>query len=333
MTGLLLVNLGTPDAPTTRSVRRYLREFLSDPLVIDIPSFFRFLLVNGIIAPFRSPKSAEAYQKIWTNEGSPLLVYTKRLAESVSAQLDSSWNVEIGMRYGKPSIREGLQALQKRGATSIRVLPLFPQEADSSTGSAVREVLKQTAALGLPRPWILPPFFAHPGFLKSWELVARPVIDRVRPDHVLISFHGVPERHLRKVSPLCLTSASCCEPHQPGNAHCYRSHCLQTAQGIAQKLGLDRDRWSVSFQSRLGRTPWIKPFTDLVIPELIRSGKKRMVVISPSFVADCLETLEEIGIRARASAMAAGAEAFELVPCLNTHPAWVETVVEMVRSC
>lgn len=314
MIGILLVNLGTPDAPTTPAVRRYLRQFLSDPMVIDIHPVARWLLVNFAIAPFRSPKSARAYKKVWMKEGSPLLVHTRALGQKVSEKLGPGYAVSIGMRYGQPSIASGLEGLIEAGATEIRVLPLFPQYAASSTGSAVADVERVMSSHKDGPVWsILPPFYHHPGFIEAFAQVGEPVIQKVRPDHVLFSFHGLPERHIRKGDP-------------------YRDHCYVTAKEIAGKLALPEKDYSVSFQSRLGRTPWIKPYTDLVIPALVRSGRKRIVVFCPAFVADCLETLEEIAIRAKESAMATGAEAFELVPSLNADPAWVETVCGMVSE-
>lgn len=329
MVGILLVNLGTPDAPTTPAVRRYLRQFLSDPMVIDIHPVARWLLVNLAIAPFRSPKSAKAYKKVWMREGSPLLVHTQALGQKVSEKLGPGYAVSIGMRYGQPSIASGLEGLIKAGATEIRVLPLFPQYAASSTGSAVAEVLKR----GIPIK-ILPPFFRHSGFIEAFARVGEPVLERVRPDHVLFSFHGLPERHILKEDPVgnhCLKFDECCDQDVMQNQRCYRSHCFKTAHALRKRIGIPEDLCSISFQSRLGRTPWLKPYTDLILPELVRNGRKRIVVFCPTFVADCLETLEEIGIRAKESAIAAGAEAFELVPSLNDYPLWVETVCEMVR--
>ncbi len=313
MMGILLINLGTPDAPTTRSVRRYLRQFLSDPRVIDIHPVARWLLLNFIILPFRSPKSATAYQKIWTNQGSPLLFNTMALGEAVAKKLGPHYAVEVGMRYGSPSIESALNKLKKKGVLKIKALPLFPQYASSSTGSALEELSRVAGKqINTPPLSILPPFYDRPGFIESFAETGKPVLEKIRPDHVLFSFHGLPERHIQKGDP-------------------YQNHCFQTAQAIAKKIGIPDDFCSVSFQSRLGRTPWIKPYTDLVIPELIHSGKKRIVVFCPSFVADCLETLEEIGIRAKESAMAQGAEDLVLVPSLNQSPQWVETVCEIVR--
>ena len=313
MIGILLINLGTPDAPTTSAVRHYLRQFLSDPKVIDIHPIARWLLVNLIIAPFRSPKSAALYQKIWTKEGSPLLIHTENLARAVGQKLGSSYAVEIGMRYGNPSIASAVRKLVEKKVEKIRVLPLFPQYAASSTGSAIEEVSRVAGKLGnIPPIETIPPFFDHPGFIRNFAGIGKPVLERIKPDQILFSFHGLPERHIQKGDP-------------------YQKQCFRTAELIAAELGLPSDIWKVSFQSRLGRTPWIKPYTDLLLLDLAKAGKKRIVVFCPAFVADCLETLEEIGIRNREAVIACGAETLELVPSLNSHPKWVETVCEMVR--
>lgn len=334
MIGVLLVNLGTPDAPTTGAVRKYLTEFLSDPRVIDIAAPLRWLLVHGIIAPFRSPKSAAAYRKIWTEQGSPLLVNTKKLGEEVQKRLGTGYAVAIAMRYGAPSIRSALQNLPAQGVDRLRIMPLYPQYASSSGGSTIEEVFRRLGpSWNLPHIEILSSFYDHPGFIRSFAEVGRPALESLKPDHVVFSFHGLPERHILKSDPAgghCLKSASCCDRMSEDNRFCYRAQCFQTARLIAHALNIATEYYSVSFQSRLGRTPWIKPYTDLLVPELIRSGKKKIAVFCPAFVADCLETLEEIGIRLRNEAAALGA-ALELVPSLNHHPAWVETIASLVR--
>ncbi len=336
MIGILLVNLGTPDAPTTSAVRRYLRQFLSDPMVIDIHPMARWMLVNFVIAPFRSPKSAEAYRKVWTPEGSPLLVNTRRLAKKVQEKLGEGYKVAAGMRYGNPSIVSAVTSLIEAGVSEIRMLPLFPQYAASSTGSAVAEFERVMKSVKNAPPFrVLPSFYKHPGFIEAFARIGETVLEKVRPDHVLFSFHGLPERHILKEDPVgnhCLKFDECCDQDVMQNQRCYRSHAFKTARALMKRIGIPDDVCSVSFQSRLGRTPWLKPYTDLVVPELVKKGRKRLVVFCPTFVADCLETLEEIGIRARESAMAAGAETFELVPSLNDHPLWVEAVAGLVSS-
>jgi ferrochelatase len=335
MTGLLLCNLGTPDQPTPASVRRYLRQFLSDPRVLDIHPVGRWLLLNLIILPLRSSKSAAAYRKIWSERGSPLLWHSEDLVAAVRRQLGPDWVVELGMRYGHPSIGSALEKLRNAGADRIVVFPLYPQYAVSSTGSTVAEVFRLAA-----RPWSPPSltfveaFYEDPGFIDAFAAVGGPILKSAEPDHVLMSFHGLPERHMRKTdatSRHCLASADCCERIVPANRNCYRAQCYATARALAGRLGLAEGSWSVSFQSRLGRTPWIHPYTDVVIPRLAAEGKKRLVVFSPAFVADCLETVEEIGMRAKEQFVAAGGEQLTLVPSLNATPAWVDAVVALAR--
>ncbi len=332
--GLLLVNLGTPDAPETGPVRRYLREFLSDPRVVDMNPVGRWLLLNLIILPFRPKKSAHAYQSIWTPEGSPLLVHSKALAAAVAERLAGRYEVELAMRYGNPSLPDAVARLKAKGVRDFTVLPLYPQEAASTSGSTLARLYELLA-----EPWdvsnvrAVPAFHEHPAFLEAFAEVARPVIAEARADHVLFSFHGVPERHIRKSDASgkhCLASAGCCEALTDANRHCYRAQCFATARGIAGKLGLEPDGWSISFQSRLGRDPWVQPYTDVVLPELAARGVKRLAVLCPAFVADCLETLEEVAMRGAEQFIASGGEALTLVPSLNAHPAWVNTVVRLV---
>lgn len=334
--GLLLVNLGTPDAPETGPVRRYLREFLSDPRVVDIHPVGSWLLLNLFILPFRPAKSAHAYRQVWTPEGSPLLVYSRALAAGVAQRLGGEYEVELAMRYGNPSLPDVVARLRARGVSDFTVLPLYPQEAPSSSGSSLARVYEVLAEpWDVPNVRAVPAFHADVGFLEAFAQVARPVIDGARADYVLFSFHGVPERHVRKSDPTgqhCLASAGCCDVLTDVNRHCYRAQCFATARGIAARLGLGPEGWSVSFQSRLGRTPWVRPYSDLVLPELAARGVKRLAVMCPSFVADCLETLEEVAIRGREQFIACGGESLTLVPSLNAHPAWVDAVVRLVRE-
>jgi ferrochelatase len=334
--GLLLVNLGTPDAPETGAVRRYLREFLSDPRVVDIHPVGRWFLLNFIILPFRSPKSAHAYRTIWTQEGSPLMVHSRALTAAVAQRLAGEYEVELAMRYGNPSLPDAVARLRQRGVTDFTVMPLYPQEAPSSSGSSLArtyEVLSEP--WDVPNMRAVPAFHDHPAFLGAFVEVARPAISELRADHVLFSFHGVPERHVRKSDPSgkhCLASGGCCDVLTDANRHCYRAQCFATARALARGLGLASEGWSVSFQSRLGRTPWVQPYTDVVLPELAARGVKRLAVMCPAFVADCLETVEEVAIRGREQFLASGGEAFTLVPSLNSHPAWVDGVVRLVRE-
>lgn len=341
-TGVLLVNLGTPDAPRAPEVRRYLREFLVDPRVIDINPVGRWLLVNLFVAPFRAPKSAEAYEQVWTKAGSPLLVHSRDLADAVAKRLPH-YEVELGMRYGRPSLVDGMSRLRDAGCDHLVLVPLYPQYASSSTGSTLELVYREAQRLwNTPYISVTPPFFDHPGFLDAFASVGRPVLADLDPDHVVFSFHGLPERQIKKSDPTgrhCLASDDCCdraiaaddgEPAAAGR-DCYRAQCVSTARGIAERLGISRDGYTISFQSRLGRAEWIKPDTPSVVNTLQQRGVKRIAVFCPAFVADCLETLEEIGIRLKSEFEGAGGERLELVPSLNAEAVWVDAVVDLVE--
>jgi ferrochelatase len=254
----------------------------------------------------------------------------------VQRELGDKFFVELGMRYGEPSILSALKRLKEKKVEKIRVLPLYPQYASSTTGSTEELLLKLDHQMeGLPDLQFLPPFFEHPGFLKGFAEVGQFFLEEFKPDHILFSFHGLPERHLLKEDigkNHCLKSPDCCEKIIPANAHCYRAHCFQSAYGIAKELGLLKGDYTIAFQSRLGRARWIHPFTDFVIREWAKQGKKRIAVFCPSFVTDCLETLEEIGIRAREDFVNHGGEDLLLIPSLNTHPTWVKAVAGMLRG-
>jgi protoporphyrin/coproporphyrin ferrochelatase len=333
--GVLLVNLGTPDAPHPPAVRRYLRDFLSDPRVIDINPVLRWLLLRLVILPVRPRRSAEAYAKIWGEGGSPLLVHGQALRDAVGQRLGEV-PVALAMRYGNPSIAAGLDQLHADGCDHLVVVPLFPQYASSSTGSAVEAVYSEAGRRwNTPFVSVVPAFFDDLRFIEAFAQVAQPVLEELRPDHVLMSFHGLPERHMRKSDPSgrhCLASPGCCDKLVDANRNCYRAQCFATAQALAGRLGLPEGGWSVAFQSRLGRDPWIRPYTDERLVELAKAGVERLAVMCPAFVADCLETLEEIGMRADESFRAAGGTALRLVPSLNTHPAWVDAVVGLVHD-
>ena len=332
--GVLLVNLGTPDAPQTREVRRYLRQFLSDPRVLDIHPIGRAALLNLVILPRRPRKSAEAYRKIWTEDGSPLLTNGRLLAKGVQERLPQT-EVALAMRYGRPSIATGLAQLVDAGCDEIVVFPLFPQYASSSTGSAVEAVYHEAAKLwNTPFLRVVPPFYDDEAFIRSFAAVARPVLADLQPDHVLFSYHGLPERQVTKSDPTgahCLSAPGCCDSITFANRQCYSAHCYATTRALVAALDLQDGSYSSSFQSRLGRTPWLTPHTDKVIPELARKGAKTMAVFSPSFVADCLETVEEIGMRARDDFLGAGGEELVLIPSLNAHEVWLEAAVEIIQ--
>jgi len=335
MIGTLLLNLGTPDAPTPAAVRRYLREFLSDPRVIDIHPVGRKLLLELVILPFRPRKSAAAYAKVWGAEGSPLLTLSRQLETKVREAMGPGHLVELGMRYGHPSIPEALARLRTGGATRLVVAPLYPQYSSSATGSSLEAVFAELARHHVVMPVaVLPAFHDDPGFLAAFTAVGAPVLAQEKPDHVLFSFHGLPERHVKASDHSgthCLKSPGCCDALGPANRDCYRAQSHATARALASRLGLAPGSWSICFQSRLGRTPWIKPYTDVVLDELAKAGKKRLCVICPAFVADCLETLEEIGLRAREQFLAAGGESLTLVPSLNASPAWVAALTALLQ--
>ncbi len=335
-TGVLLINLGTPAAPEVRAVRRYLREFLSDPRVIDLPRAARWLWLHAVILPFRPRQTARAYRKIWGLAGSPLLVNGRALREGVAKALGDDYVVKLAMRYQSPSIASALGELAVEDVERIVAIPLFPQYASAATGSALAELHARAATL-----WNVPvletrrDFYDDPGFIGALAELTRPRLAEFRPDHVLFSYHGLPERQIRRSDASgehCLVEEGCCKAVGPRNRHCYRAQCFATTRALATRLGLEAQRTTVAFQSRLGRTPWISPYTDRVLPDLARRGVRRLAVLCPSFVADCLETLEEIGIRGRAQWAALDGEELLLVPCLNAHPSWVETVASWVRQ-
>jgi ferrochelatase len=334
--GVLLVNLGTPDSPSTRDVRRYLREFLSDPRVVDLPALGRWLLLNLVILPFRPRKSAEAYRAIWTERGSPLLVHGRALAAGVADALGGDFRVELAMRYGRPSIAEAMGRLREAGAESVVALPLFPQYSAAASGSARARILEEAARhWDVPAVRVLGDWYAEPGFAEVWSQVAGPALAEFGADHVLLSYHGLPERQVRKSDPsgaVCLASEDCCARIGPHNARCYRAQCFATSRILVEALGLDPAYTTTAFQSRLGRDPWIGPYTDHVLGDLARQGVKRLAILSPAFAADCLETLEELGLRARAQWRDEGGEELLLVPCPNAHPAFVRAVASWVRA-
>lgn len=337
-TGILLINLGTPDSPEIPDVRKYLREFLMDPLVIDIPALARWALVHLAILPRRPAVSSEAYKKIWTERGSPLLFHTADLAEGVRKAVGLAYPVRFAMRYQSPSIDQAVKELQAEGAVEIVALPLYPQYSLAATESTYIELRRVGESRGVPiRP--LGDFFDDAGFIDAFAGIARAEMEGFRPDHVLFSYHGLPERQVRKVDSSgvhCFSSPDCCERNiESGfraSPKCYRAQCFQTTRLLAGRLGLDRAGYSIGFQSRLGRTPWIQPFTDQLYGELARKGVRRLAVICPSFVADCLETLEEIRIRGLEQFRAEGGEDLLLVSSLNSSPAWVETVTRLVTA-
>jgi ferrochelatase len=334
--GLLLVNLGTPESPDPSDVRPYLREFLSDPRVIDIGAVPRWLLLNLFILPFRPRKSGEAYAKIWTDRGSPLLFHTNDLAAKVRERLGESVVVDVAMRYGNPSIPDALSRFRSRAVDRIVVFPLYPQYSSAATGSSIEKVFVEMGrAWNTPFVQVVPPFFDHPAFIDACLAVARPILNEAPWEKIIFSFHGLPERHCVKSDDTgahCLKSASCCDAIVEANRNCYRAQCFATARAIASGLGIPDAKRIVCFQSRLGRSPWIRPYTDEVVVELARSGVKRAMILSSAFVADCLETIEELGLRAADSFKASGGETLRLVPSVNATDAWADGVVRLARE-
>jgi ferrochelatase len=330
--GVLLVNLGSPDSPSVPDVRRYLREFLMDGRVLDVNWLVRFCIVHFAILPSRPKQSAEAYQKIWITAGSPLVVTSRNV--QVKLQQRVPVPVELAMRYQHPSIPQAVRNLAQKGVDEVLLIPLFPHYAMSSFETAVERV-KEVAAAQAPamRVQVQPPCFDQPDYIAALVASAQEYLQRGY-DHLLFSFHGLPERHMRKADPTgrhCLASENCCETSSPAHATCYRAQCFKTTAAFVRQAGVPKDKYSISFQSRLGRDPWLKPYTDYELPRLAERGVKKLLVICPAFVADCLETLEEIGLRGRDSFLAAGGTDFALIPCLNEHPLWLEALEKMVR--
>jgi ferrochelatase len=334
MKALLLINLGTPNSPKPSDVKKYLDEFLMDPLVIDIPWIARVLLVKGIILNTRPKKSAEAYEKVWTERGSPLLWHSQDLVTRVQECLYPKMNVFLAMRYGQPSMESVISKIKEANPEELIVLPLYPQYSLAATQSSIDELEKQLTQLKW-RPknmHVVRDFYDEGSFIGSFAERIAEEQKSFKPDHLLFSYHGVPERHCRKTDPSgshCFSSPNCCDVITEANRNCYRAQCVATTRAICTALNLKASEYSLAFQSRLGRTPWIRPFTDEILPTLPPKGIKRVLVACPSFVADCLETLEEISIRAREDFIAAGGEELKLVASLNSTKSWAESVAEI----
>lgn len=326
--GVLLINLGSPDAPTTSAVRTYLTEFLNDPRVIDISPAGRFFLVNGIIVPFRSPKTAALYKKIWRPEGSPLIIYSKKFADKLQNSLGKDFVVSLGMRYRNPSIKSALEKLRKEKVEKITVVPMYPQYASSSTGTVTEEVYKLLKEWEVvPQVKVISKFYDHPAYINEFISLGKK-FNLEEFDHVLFSFHGLPERQILKASNhygngYCQLG-KCCNGINQNNHHCYRAASFYTARKIAEGLNLPEEKYTVAFQSRLGRDPWIKPYSDHVLEEKAKAGIKKILVFSPAFVADCLETIYEIGTEYDHLFKEFGGEKVTLVPSLNDNDSWVE---------
>ncbi len=329
--GVLLINLGSPDSTSVRDVRSYLREFLMDERVMDVPFFTRAFIVHGCILPFRPKQSAEAYEKIWTREGSPLITTGRAVQQKLADRIGLP--VELAMRYRQPCVEQALANLRKQGVEELLVIPLFPHYAMSSYETAVEHVRSVAARVAPPvRLKIVPPYFDEPNYMRALVGSAADFLQNDY-DHLLLSFHGLPERQLRKIDPTgcyCLVAKNCCETASPAHRTCYRAQCFKTARAFVEQAGVPHEKWSVAFQSRLGRDPWMRPYTDEELTRLAARGVRKLLVICPAFVADCLETLEEIAMRGKKTFLHAGGIEFIQIPCLNEHPLWLDALEEMV---
>jgi ferrochelatase len=331
--GVLLINLGSPDSPSVPDVKRYLREFLMDGRVMDTSWPIRFALVNFLIIPRRAHQSAEAYASIWTQEGSPLVITSKNVCAELQTRL--SVPIELAMRYQNPAIEEAINNLVYQGVTDLLVIPLFPHWAMSSFETAA-ERARQVAYEQAPhmKVTVAAPFYNNPDYITALVESARSYLNK-RIDHLLFSFHGLPERHLHKSDPAGdhpIEKPICCDESNPAHKTCYRAHCLKTVKAFVRAANIDESAYSVAFQSRLGGEPWMKPYTDAELVRFAQSGIKRLAVICPAFVADCLETLEEIGMRGREIFLNNGGEEFTLIPCLNENPRWIAALERMINN-
>ncbi|WP_422460911.1 ferrochelatase [Endozoicomonas sp. ALB115] len=324
--GVLLVNLGSPDSTSVEDVRNYLNEFLMDKHVIDLPWVIRRLILSLFILPSRPAKSAEAYSAIWTEQGSPLIVNSEKCAEQLRER--TSIPIELAMRYGKPDMAEALSNLAKQpGIEEILLFPLYPHYAMSSVKTVIERAKSLMQEMGITLPLrVHPVFYDHDGYIAALVESAKPWLEK-EFDHLVFSYHGVPERHITKDDPTgnhCLKDKSCCQKTSIAHKTCYRHQVYQTTEAFVEKAGIPIDKYSVGFQSRLGKAKWLEPNTLDVLKQLADQGARKVLVICPSFVSDCLETLEEIGIGAKEEFIKAGGESLELIPCLNDHPAWID---------
>lgn len=334
-TAVILMNLGSPDSTEVKDVRKYLHEFLMDKRVIDYPYLFRKFLVDGIITRFRAPKSAQAYRSVWWPEGSPLIVLTKKLQSALQTELD--YPVEVAMRYGNPSMQSAYDkvASENKDLEEVLLIPLYPHYAMSSYETAVeyaKEVHRKRKYAFRIR--VLQPYYQDPAYIGALADSIRPFLEEDF-DHLQFSYHGVPVRHIRKgdiTGSHCLRSEDCCWVHSDAHRFCYRHQVYATTRQVTQALGLSPDQYSVSFQSRLGRDEWISPYTAAELAALPARGIKKLLVVCPAFVSDCLETLEEIAMEGKHIFMEAGGESFTAIPCMNTHPGWVRALAGWVKA-
>jgi len=328
---VLLVNLGSPDSPSVPDVRRYLREFLGDERVLDMPAALRWLLLEGVILRTRPKRSAHAYAKVWTPDGSPLIATSRQVREKLAARTPVP--VALAMRYGQPAIAPVLAQLVADGVDDILLFPQYPHYAMSSWETVVAKVFAEAKKFSPAlRFTVVQPFYAEAGYIDALVASARPYLEKPY-DHLLFSYHGLPVSHLRKADSSqvhCMTAPHCCQTCSPAHATCYRAQVFQTTRAFAARAGLDPARWSVSFQSRLAGEPWLEPYSDHELERLPGAGKKNLLVITPAFTADCLETLEEIRITGREAFLTAGGKSFTHIPCLNDHPKFIDFLAGQV---
>jgi ferrochelatase len=333
-TGVLLVNLGTPDAPTRGAVYRYLKEFLMDGRVVDINPVARNILVNGIIAPFRSGQSAKAYKELWTEEGSPLKIFGEILTANIQDRLGDEFDVRLAMRYQSPSIKSVLQDMLNGHLKKIIVMPLFPQYASATTGSVHEEVMRiLSKEQVIPDVKFINSYYDHPKFIEAFVERGKEH-DISAYDHILFSYHGLPKRQLRKADKCnhCFKVENCCESIGPNNQYCYSAQCYATTEAIAKALNLSKDQYSTCFQSRLGRDPWLEPYTSDMLKTRYEKGDRKLLVFCPAFVADCLETTIEISDEYAEEFEEMGGEHLQLVEGLNDHPKWIEAVYDIIME-
>jgi ferrochelatase len=331
MKALLLVNLGTPDSPDKKAVKKYLREFLNDGRVIDFPTLKRTLLVNGIIIPTRASSSTEIYKEVWTEKGSPLLFHTEDLAKKMQTEMGEGWDVYFGMRYQSPSLEGVMEVIENKAYSELVIVPLYPQYASSSTGSTAQRIMEIISKWEvIPTFKMINSFFENQDFL---DVVAEngKSYDVSLYDHVLFSYHGLPVRHINKSCkvPGC-KEEDCISSSESERMYCYRSACYATTRELVKKLSIPKEKYTVGFQSRLGRDPWIKPYSDVIIEELAKKGTKNLLVFSPAFVADCLETIVEIGSEYQEIFEENGGEKLQLVQSLNSSDEWAQALKKIV---
>jgi ferrochelatase len=331
-TGIILCNIGTPKSYEVQDVKKYLLKFLMDEDIISIPFLVRWFLVHGIIVPRRASFSAENYKKIWMHDGSPLWVYSKKFAEKLQQEMGSDFVITLGMRYSEPSIETALKELSEKNVEKILVIPMFPQYADATTSSVMKEFKRAQNKTNIQIPArILPHFYADKNFIEPTVNITQEYLEDKNIDHYLFSFHGLPESHVRR-NETCLRTSNCCLSLEACNKPCYRAQCNATAAEIAKSLGLSADQWSISFQSRLGRGEWLKPSTETTLEALAASGKKNIAVSCPSFVSDCIETLEEIAIGGQETFKHAGGQNFYMIPCVNDDSRWVQGFAKTLKT-